>query len=498
MLLVASMPLSHFLMGLTSFILFLNWLAEWNWKEKWTNLKANSEGLVFAGLFVVCLLGLLKTEDWAFASHNLLSKLPLLFAPIVIITTRQFSKKELNWVMNAFVVSTVFCCVCSIFYWMSHTVSNIRQISIFIDHIRFSLCIDLSIVFCFYFLTQVRQRRWLNWIYFGLILFLMAYLFFAQTLTGIIVLAALFVVFLFYSLISMPVGWKRIASIMVLLAAISVGTLYTGDICYQYFKNKDENITATHTALGNEYEFDEDTPVESGHRIGYYVCKPELQAAWALRSDTLYDGLIEQTLIRYLNSKGLHKDYAGVMALNEEDVQNVEHHIANYDYTRPFGLRRALYQNFFSLSMFWQYRYIDNSTLLQRIELWRASVAVVKDNWLWGVGIGDFKHALDEQLASQNSVIAHKQNRGSHSQFLTYWLMGGVFLVLYFFFVLIFPFFKMRKKINLLFISLIIIIFVSCIAEDTIETQTGRMLFSVFAPLFLFQPVDSETQEKDS
>lgn len=486
MVLVASMPLSHFSMGLTSFILFLNWIAEWNWKEKWSNLKANKEGLIFAGLFVACLLGLIKTENWAFASHNLLSKLPLLFAPIVVITTRPFTKKELDWILNTFVASTAFCCVCSVTYWLTHTVSNIREISIFIDHIRFSLCIDLSITFCFYFLTRSSQWHWLNWLYLAVMVFFVGYLFFAQTLTGILILAVLCVVFLFYALISMPSGWIRAVSLSLLTAAIVAGTVYTSRICTKYFKNQDITITETQTALGNAYEFDEETPVESGHRIGYYVCKPELQAAWALRSDSLYNDYLEQTLIRYLNSKGLHKDYAGVMALDEDDIRNVERYIANYDYTRPFGLRRVLYQNFFSLSMFWQYRYIDNSTLLQRIELWRASAAVIEDNWQLGVGIGDFKAALDEQLAAQNSTIAYKQNRGSHQQFLTYWLMGGILLVVYFLFVLVFPFLKMRNKVTLLYIALIVIIFVSCFGEDTLETQTGRMLFSVFAPILLF------------
>ena len=58
--------------------------------------------------------------------------------------------------------------------------------------------------------------------------------------------------------------------------------------------------------------------------------------------------------------------------------------------------------------------------------------------------------------------------------------------MIYFLFVLVFPFLKMRNKVTLLYIALIVIIFVSCFGEDTLETQTGRMLFSVFAPILLF------------
>jgi len=473
-------------MGLVSFILLLNWIAEWNWKEKWQNLRDHKELLVFSGLFIACLIGLIKTEDWAFASHNVLSKVPLLMAPIVIATSRPFSHKEMQLILNAFIASTVFCCICSVIYWATHTVANIRQISIFIDHIRFSLCIDLSITFCLYFLLKESSKpNWLIGTYIALIVAQGFYLLLAQTLTGIVILAALFLFYLLYALFTMQKGRTRTALLSLLTIAIIVGATYTAHVCISYFRDKDTKITATHTAMGNAYEFDANTPLENGHRIGYYVCRPEMESAWNLRSDSLYNGFLEQTLIRYLNSKGLHKDYAGVMALDEQDIDNVERSIANYDYTRPLGLRRALYPNFFSYAMYKHYHYIDNSTLLQRIELWNASWSVVKENWILGVGIGDFKTAIDEQLAAQNSPIAHKLNRGSHNQWLTYWLMGGIVLVLYFLFVLIYPFFKMRDRVTMIYIALIIIIFISALTEDTLETQTGRLLFSVFAPLLL-------------
>lgn len=496
--LVVSLPLSHFAMGLVAFILLLNWIAEWNWKDKWQNLHAHKEFLVFSGLFVACLLGLIKTENWAFASHNVLSKLPLLMAPIVVATSRPFTHKEMRYILHAFITSTIFCCVCSTIYWATHTVGNIREISIFIDHIRFSLCIDLSISFCLFFLLKEETKSsWQVWTYIALIVGQIFYLLLAQTLTGIVILGALILFYLLYALFTMQKGRTRTILLTMAALAIVLGTAYTTDVCISYFKDKDKNITATQTAMGNDYEFNADTPLENGHRIGYYVCRPEMQSAWSLRSDTLYDEYLEQTLIRYLNSKGLHKDYAGVMALEEQDIRNVERHIANYDYTRPLGLRRALYPNFFSYSMFKHYHYIDNSTLLQRFELWQASWAVIKDNWFLGVGIGDFKTAMDEQLAAQNSPIAYKLNRGSHNQWLTYWLMGGILLALYFLFTLVYPFFKMRDRITMIYIALIIILFISALTEDTLETQTGRLLFCVFVPLLLHANLTPEKKSEE-
>ncbi len=487
MALVACLPLSHFGIGLCAFIVFLNWIAEWNWKEKWSLLQQNREGLLFAGLFVFCLLGLIRTENWAVAGHNLLSKVPLLIAPLIVITSKPLSKKELYWICLTFVLSTLFCCCYSFLFWLTHTVTDIRRISLFIDHIRFSLCIVLSMVFCLQWIIDIQNPRKLKVVFYAVLLLVLGvYLFIAQTLTGIVILTLILLVYLFYLLGKMPASPKRVVLLSLLSLTLLCGVTYFTIITYHYFHDEDTEIKTTQTAMGNAYTFKEDDLIENGHRIGYYVCRHELEAAWSLRSDSTYDLLLEQTLIRYLNSKGMYKDYAAVMSLTPEEIHHVEQHIANYDYTRAIGLRRALYQTYFSFSVYQKYGYIEGSSLLQRLELWKASCRLIRQNWLLGVGIGDYKEALDAQLQQQHSDIAYKTNRGSHNQFLTFWLMGGVFLVLYFVFVLLYPFVKMRSKVTMLYVALMLILVISMLTEDTLEAQTGRMLYAVFVPLLLF------------
>ncbi|MCQ2284797.1 MAG: O-antigen ligase family protein [Bacteroidales bacterium] len=484
--LMASIPLSHFLMGLVCFILFLNWIAEWDWKDKWTRAKQNWQGLFLAGLFFVSLLGLVKTNDWNAAGHAILAQLPMLFAPIIMITSRPFSQKAMDWLLNTFILATFFGCICSVIYWKTHTINDIREISVFIDHIRFSLCIVLSMVLCMHY--AIKRTELLSWYrggYVVLILHMLLYLFFAQTLTGIIIAFVIAFVYLFYLLFKMPqqrLKWM-IFSILVLL--ILGGSAYVTYITYTYFHDKDTMIMARQTPNGNPYSFEFETMVENGHRIDYYVCKPELMVAWGERSDSAYSELREQTLIRYLNSKGMRKDYVSVMALSDADIHHVESGIANCDYTKSFGLRRALYPTFFSFTMYKKCGYIDNSSLLQRVELWRASMAVLKDNWFWGVGLGDNKTALDNQLEKQQSAIAYKHNRGSHNQFITYWMMGGVLLLAYFLFVLAYPFFGLRNRITFVYVAFFIMLFLSMLTEDTISSQSGRIMFSVINPLLL-------------
>ena len=106
--------------------------------------------------------------------------------------------------------------------------------------------------------------------------------------------------------------------------------------------------------------------------------------------------------------------------------------------------------------------------------------------WLFGVGLGDYKAALDAKLEANGSTIAYKHNRGCHNQFLTYWLIGGVLAVGYFIFILLYPFFKMKQKVDFVYVSFFLIMVLSMFVEDTIASQTGRMLFVVINPLLLF------------
>ena len=69
----AAIPLSHFLMGLAPFLLLLNWLAEWNWKEKRIRLRKNQQGLWFSAFYLVYAIGLIHATDWGAAGNEMLS-----------------------------------------------------------------------------------------------------------------------------------------------------------------------------------------------------------------------------------------------------------------------------------------------------------------------------------------------------------------------------------------------------------------------------------------
>lgn len=487
--LAVAMPLSHFVMGLACFLLFLNWIAEWNWGEKRIRFRKNRQGLWFAAFYLVYAIGLIRVTDWGAAGKEMLSKLPFLLAPLVVISSKPLKDKELHYVYISFILATLFGCCWNFGYAQTHTLDNIREMSRFIDHIRFSLCIVLSVVFCFHLLLHpLNNKTPLSYIYLAISILVVLYLLYAQTLSGIFILmviALCYVIHLIENQKNTKTKWASGGLMGLLLTAAIVYALY---ITYDYFHVKDSEPDRTAlTASGNPYTFEENPMVENGHYIGYYVCKEELQTAWEMRSDSLYDELTAATLIRYLNSLGLRKDSAAVMSLSDNDIRNIEHKTANIYYTHKGSLRRALYETYFGLTLYEKHGVINESSMLERIELWQASWQIIREHWFLGVGIGQQRAALDRQLELQHSPIADKKkNRGSHNQFLTFWMASGIIPLLYFCFLLVYPFVEMKKRISFVYIALIMLLVLSMLVEDTLNAQTGRMMFTIFVPLLLF------------
>ena len=488
LLLAASIPVSNFGMSLGGIILAANWVIEGDFRNKWLRLKQQPSVWVFVGFVAVFALGLFRTDNWNAGLTNLLSKMPLLYAPIAMASSKELDRKSVLLILSGFIISTfVGSVVSGLYYITAPFIGDMREISRFISHIRFSLCVDMSIVLTSYLLAKAILPKWGKVLLLLLDVWFAGYLFFAQTLTGIVIIFLIGIFFAVYTVIATPsVRLRR--WVLWLVGPLMLATAaYVGVITYQYFHVSTDNkvITSTVTSQGNTYTFDDTSVVENGNYTGMYLCEQELRETWPLRSAVPYDS-VAPTLIRYLNSKGLHKDAEAVAALTDKDVENVEHRIANVDYTQHFGLKRALYPTFFSMTLYFKYHHIGNSSLMERVELWHAAWLAIQEHWLLGVGVGDHKAAIDQQLVQTGSPLAVRLNRGAHNQFLTFWLMGGLLVLIYFVCMLFYPFVRMKTKVTLVYVSFFIIVFASMFTEDTIETSAGMTLFAFFNYFLLY------------
>ena len=482
-----AIPLSNYVMSMGGVFLLANAVLQWDWQEKWNRLKENKIALVFPLFYLIYCLGLIHTDNFSAAADALLNRLPIFLAPMIIATSALPTRREWRVVMHAYLGSVLFATIYSSVYYLTHEVADIREISRFISHIRFSLSVVFSIVLAASYLIQFwKSHKIFSILYLFLIFWLLCYLFVSQTLTGIMILFLLLLVLFLYLLF----GWKDkkwksllITAMSILLASFFAYFLI---VTVDYFKGKEkESERLLLTENGNSYYHDENSMIENGHKIYTYISYDELPSAWSKRSLKPY-AEVEATLIRYLNSLGLHKDSAGVAQLSDWDVQNIENEIANVEYARKFGLRKNLYATFFSLSAYHHYRQVANSSLLQRVELWRNSWSLIKRNFWLGVGIGDHKQALDEELVKTDSPLKDTRNKGCHNQFLTIWLSSGFFAFLALLAMLFVPFLFAKPKISLLYLLFFVILFTSMFTEDTLDTNAGVFLFSLFNALLLF------------
>lgn len=489
-LLCVSIPLSNVGMSVSMLLLALNWLIEGHWIAKWERLKQRQSALLFAGFMLVCCIGFIHSTDLPRALKDYLHYFPLFFAPLIAASSDPMSEKEIKIVKFAFVESVFFATIASVSYYISHEINDIREISVFISHIRFSLCIDVAILLILDMLFRTKGISLATkWCLVGVLVWLFVYIFIAQTLTGIVLLFVVAVVFCFYSLFRKKE--RRLVRDIAIgcLALLAVVFVYMSVITYQYFHIEEEELEhlAITTENGNPYSHDSQSMVENGSQVGMYVCREELQSAWAQRSLVEYGAEdLEMTLIRYLNSCHLAKDSAGVMALSDDDIKNVERRVANVAYTQTFGLKRALYPVFFSFQLYAEKGIVNESSLLQRVECWKASWRQIKCHPLLGVGIANHKVMIDCQLEADNSPIKEKKGMGAHNQFLTFWLQGGVFVLVYFLIALLYPFFEKGRKIGFVYIAFFIILFLSMFTEDTLQTEAGITLFAIMNSLFLY------------
>ena len=122
----------------------------------------------------------------------------------------------------------------------------------------------------------------------------------------------------------------------------------------------------------------------------------------------------------------------------------------------------------------------------QRLEFWRASWGIIKDNMLTGVGTGDMNEAFQQQYDKMKSRLSPDQRWRSHNQFLSIFVGFGIFGLLWFLFAILYPPVALGKFKDFFFLVFFIIAMLSMIPEDTIESQLGVTFFAFFYSFFLF------------
>ncbi|MEA3477977.1 MAG: O-antigen ligase family protein [Bacteroidota bacterium] len=124
-----------------------------------------------------------------------------------------------------------------------------------------------------------------------------------------------------------------------------------------------------------------------------------------------------------------------------------------------------------------------------RILIWRSSLEIVKDNFLFGVGTGDVEDALVQKYEEKGITMAAEQKLNAHNQYLQTWLAIGIPGLLTLLLMLVLPAWQAFRRYNLVYFLFLFIIAFNFIFESMLEAQSG-VVFYAFFNVFLFVTKD--------
>ncbi len=504
-LMVIGLAVSLFLISLGGMIISLNWIVETQFKEKLALLQKNKPALAVLGLFLLHLIWLWNTENFDYAAKDLRIKLPLLFLPVVLGSTKALTEKTWYRLFYLLIASVTLGTLMGWWYYFfsfDPDTENIRKIVFFNSPIRFALLI----VLCFAFLLHAQIHKKLHWawgfialVWFGLFLLVL------QSLTGILITLLLLIGFWTYQLSRRTEGTMRrlIQILPVWVILLAAGSVYFGFRSFIDIKNTPYNESAVEmfSSGGEEYVHQLDnTEVQDNNYIYRYIAPDELERAWNRNSNYDYWGLDDRgqsmryTLYRYLTSKGLRKDSLGFESLSQEDVHRIENgYTSSHQVHNP--LKRRINSVFYEYNAFLNSASPQGSSITQRIVYFRTGWEVVKENWLLGVGTGDVNNAMLHQYEVQHSALSSDHRRRPHNQYLTFFISFGILGVLYFLWMNIFLITAAVKKQHFFAVVFTAMMAVSFLAEDTLETQVGVTMFALLTCLFFMPERDSSASQ---
>ena len=507
-LLGGCMVTSTYASNLVWVLLSVNWLCEGRWREKWQMAKESRLLHAYMTIYLALVVGMLWTGNTAFGLSVLQVKLPLLVVPLIILTTERPRGIERFCVEWVYIITLFIVTIIAVVRMITIPELPYRDAVPYISHIRFALncCMvifilvgeigdketgDLEIWSKVIRRKEtgdkgVRSKNFRVIIAKGiLVVWLLAFLVLIRSFTAFAVLAVVSLVMI----LAYHRRWPLVA-LWVLIAGLTVFVIGREVKSYYHMVPLAEGPLAEQTANGRSYSHANDGIIENGNYINNYVCSEELRKEWNNRSSIDYDDVtadgysVESTLVRYLNAMGQTKDSMGVAAMSDADIDAVERGVANPVYEGSNPLRKMVYVMLLEREFYVHTHAVAGFTMLQRFELWRTTVDIIKDNPLFGVGTGDAVDELHSRLENQGSELTGTTKR-THNEYLSLMAMIGIvgFAAIVFMFIRAIPDKKKTPCIGYLMTAWILTILISCVTEDTLDTLAGILFCSWFLAL---------------
>ncbi|MCX6269143.1 MAG: O-antigen ligase family protein [Bacteroidetes bacterium] len=458
--------------------------------------SGNKPALIFSSIYLIHILGLVFTTDFDYAVKDLRTKFPIFLLPLIISTSEAFDKKGFYRFMLLFVLAVLVRSVYNTWMITTHDFIDIRLVSHNVSHIIFSLLLALSIYTLIFFLFK--RNLFLFWqkgFMLLVLLWLLVYIILSRSFTGLSITLITLLILLPVLIFKTRKKWLKATLVIGLLVIASSLFFSLRSIVRDYYHVNKVDFTKLEktTSRGNPYIHNiYATQTENGNLLWIYIQWDEMRSAWNQRSRIPFDSLnkknetVAYTVVRFLTSKGWPKDADAVERLKPGEIDAIENGVANYIFLTEFSIRGRIYEFLWGFDNYRETGNPTGSTLMQRFEFWKASIGIIKDNWLTGVGTGDMNLAFSAQYEKMRTKLSPDQRWRSHNQFLSIFIGFGIVGFFWFLFSLFYPPLLLHRFGDYFFLIFIIIAALSMLTGDTIESQTGVSFIAIFYTLFLF------------
>lgn len=494
---VIGLPFSRALISFGQVTLGALFLFDINLISKLKIFVKDKAAISFVSIYLLWIVGALYSTDFEYALFDLRTKLPLLIFPLVFSTEKPLSNTSYRNIAIFFSAVVVASIATSLYIYYINNLSDYREAFVFVSHIRMSLMALIASTILFYYSisnNDIKSIYRLFMVIGGILLIASQFIF--SMLSGIFIFIIILIVF------SIRLLYKaRFTKVIYGIAFIFLIIVYLGLSLFSTVRNYNDvseidlNNLDTISLQGNKYTHNpNDYQIENGSYIGIYIQWYEMEQEWTIRSQMDFNGYdnkkqeVKITLLRYLNSRGFRKDAQGVKSLSDEDIINIENGIANYEYAKRISLKKRIYK------LIWQYNIYKNNnkaqnsghTILQRLELWQVGIELISKNPIFGIGTGDILNAYSDALEQKSSSLIGKGLR-SHNQYMNTTITLGFVGLLLFLFSIFYPAFIKNAYQNPLFVYFLVIMVMSMLWEDTIDSQVGVTVYAFFYMFYIYK-----------
>ena len=170
-LLAVFIPTSKFGLSVTQFYLIALWLLLgvdmrsgnkilpgiwYNIKTRFSDFIHNKVAVAMVSMYIMHFIGLIYTSDFQYAFKDLRIKLPLLVFPLILSSMKPLNKKQFDTVIWFFIGSVFFVTILGAIKFLRRDFVDVRELSVFVSHIRVSLCMVFSMFVLGYYLVKIQ------------------------------------------------------------------------------------------------------------------------------------------------------------------------------------------------------------------------------------------------------------------------------------------------------------------------------------------------------